>query len=49
MKDPEAFKDRLSGDEALMYRLASYYQVHRGIWKNSKLAEEGLLAIGGSD
>ena len=49
VKDPAAFKERLIGDEATMYQLASWHYVHPGIWKNTKLPELGIPVMGGPD
>ena len=46
VEDPEAFKVRLLGDEALMYKLATWHYIHLGIYKDTDLMEEGVPAIG---
>jgi hypothetical protein len=47
VQDPEAFKDRLMGDNTLMYQLATWHYVHPGIWKNTKLSDQGIGVEGG--
>jgi len=47
VQDSEAFKDRLMADNTLMYQLATYYYIHPGIWKNTKLPDQGIGVEGG--
>jgi hypothetical protein len=45
VEDPESFKDRIMGNETIMYALSTSYYMHPGIWKETKLYEEGMPAM----